>query len=117
MHKNMKMFRYHEVTREKLSKYPNNSLWVDIWHLAFPSPDGEFSINLKSSTTKFRCYYCQNVKKIGTLRCYGFKEMLQICEEMIESLGLKVDDFNFLGSTLGDTSFLRNKLNEVIKCR
>jgi len=111
----MKMYRYHEVTKEKLSKYPKNSVWVDVWHTAFPDPYGSFYIQLRSSTKHFRNYWSNTVKKIGTIQRYSFKEMLQTCKEMIEFLGLNIEDFNFYGSTLGDTEFLRNKLNEVMK--
>jgi hypothetical protein len=106
------MYRKHRITRRTLSKYPPNSIWVDVWH----DYDNRFLISLKSSIERYRCYWCdRGIKEIGFLYAKDFDDMLETCKNLIQELRLKVEDFDFHGSSLGNSEFLREHLLNKIK--
>lgn len=116
MQKSIRMYRVHRVTAKTIAKYPKNTVWVDVWHLAFPQPDGIFVLAIKQSSKNFGVYWDDiHTKTIGHLReIYSFEALLSDCVELITVLGLKATDFNFHGSTLGDTAFLRKAITEKL---
>ena len=105
----MKMLRNHEVNKNTLEKYPKGTVWVDVWHLAYPD---RFTVSIHQSEKHYREYFCRNLRLVGFEVRYSFESLLAYCQQMVKQLDLTPADFNFYGSNLGDTEFLRNKIVE-----
>ena len=103
------MNRLHRITRKTIEKY-KDIVWVDVWHLASVSAFKRFSINLLASKTRFECYHCQNVIKIGRLGDVQGEDFLLIrCRELV-SLGVPIDRFHIYGSSSYDDEWLQKNL-------
>jgi hypothetical protein len=116
MNKSLSIIRVHEISARTLAKYPKDSIWVDIWHLAFPTPNGKFEINIRQSTSHFKNYYESRVgiKKFGYQECYSTDELVRRCKAMIDILGIQLENFEVHGSTIFDSAWLQARLKPEI---
>jgi len=114
----LRMYKWHNITKKTLANYPPNSIWVEVWHIAFPQPFGSFNVALKSSVKNYRCHWKdRGIRYIGNYHAWNFEELLAFCVRMINELGLKIDDFDFHGSDLGGSEFLREQIKKVLEVK
>ena len=109
--------RLHRLTQKQIQKYPQGSLWVDIWHLGFPNPDGTLVINIKQSSEHNHEGWQPKGRNLGYKSTFSLRHCLQICLELMEFLGIAVKDFSLYGSTLGNSEWFRQQLTEIMETR
>ena len=99
------------VSKETLAQYPANTVWIDVWHLASASADGNFAVKIRQSDKHFKNYWSgRGVKTLAWKDGLTQDEMIEFCQELHEKLGLSFELFELHGSVYGDSSWLRQKL-------
>jgi len=99
------------VRKATLAQYPANTIWVEVWHLASHSQDGNFTVTIRQSNKYFKDHgRIKGIKNVAWKSRLRREEMIEFCQEISEKFGLPFELFELHGSSLGDSSWLREKL-------
>ncbi len=98
------------VTKETLAKFPEEKVWVDIWHVA----KGTFSIQIRQSKDNFKNYWSDyGLRKIGFRTDLSKEEMFELCAIIHSRLEIPFENFEFHGSNLGDSKWLQKQIEQT----
>lgn len=102
--------RNHRLTRNQIEKFPENSVWVDVWHIA-DSGEGYFSIRIRQSVKNFKSHW-QKAKTLGVIRNSYLQSAVTTCGSIAKVLGIPIKNFSLHGSSQGNTERFQKLMRE-----